>query len=77
MSCQPFFLEVLQQKKHKQMKSKNSKTVMRKYSQPTLRRVILDNEISLSMESAPPIGPDEGYLAPDKLRNDPYKHISV
>jgi hypothetical protein len=31
----------------------------RVYSQPKISCVILDNEISLALESAPPAGPDE------------------
>jgi hypothetical protein len=48
------------------------------YSAPTLEYVKLDNEISLVLESSPPIGPDEGpsasnLNAPGYFNNDPYK----
>ena len=46
----------------------------RTYNFPQLQRVILDNDISLILESSPPAGPDEGYLkVPDYFNNDPFK----
>ena len=46
----------------------------KKYAVPNIELILLDNEISLSLES-PPVGPDEGIsnLAPDYFNNDPWK----
>lgn len=42
------------------------------YSTPVIERVILDNEISLALESSPPVGPDE--LVQNKSQsNNPFK----
>lgn len=44
------------------------------YNSPEIVRVELDNEISLALESNPPLGPGEGAsLAPEYLNNDPFK----
>lgn len=43
------------------------------YIAPDATIVKLDNEISLALESAPPAGPDEGYIAPEHFNNDPLK----
>lgn len=32
------------------------------YVTPKIEQIVLDNEISLALESTPPIGPDEAYL---------------
>jgi hypothetical protein len=48
----------------------------REYTAPLIDRVLLDNEISLALESAPPAAPGEpGYLvkAPEYFNNDPFK----
>jgi hypothetical protein len=46
----------------------------KKYIVPNIESILLDNEISLSLES-PPVGPDEGNntLAPEYFNNDPWK----
>lgn len=45
------------------------------YTAPKIDRIVLDNEISLTLDSAPPVGPGEGYLIkPDYFNNDPYKN---
>jgi len=31
------------------------------YSTPTIETIELDNEISLALQSSPPVGPDEGF----------------
>lgn len=36
------------------------KVIKREYQSPAIERVVLDNEISLSLNSLPPDGPDEG-----------------
>ena len=43
------------------------------YSAPRIVQIIIDNEISLALESNPPIGPGE---LTDNLNQNPYK-ISV
>ena len=45
-----------------------------RYIVPKIDRIVLDNEISLTLDSAPPAGPGEptGY-APDYFNNDPFK----
>lgn len=45
-----------------------------RYKSPTIERVILDNTISLVLESSPPAGPGEALNnAPDYFNNDPFK----
>ncbi len=56
------------------MNTKNKSTEKRNYSTPLIERVILDNEISLQLESTPPPAPGEGYLkTPEYINNDPFK----
>jgi hypothetical protein len=46
----------------------------RLYASPMIKRIELDNDISLQLESTPPEGPGEGaLLAPEYLNNDPFK----
>ena len=46
----------------------------RVYLKPRIDYVLLDNEISLILESAPPVGPDESYnKMPEFMRVDPLK----
>lgn len=48
----------------------------REYLQPVISVINLDNEISLQLESTPPIGPDETKLdIREYLGNDPFKPI--
>jgi hypothetical protein len=42
------------------MKANNIIQSKKTYIQPLIDTVILDNEISLSLQSSPPEGPDEG-----------------
>lgn len=45
-----------------------------RYFAPKIEKIILDNEISLVLESSPPIGPEEGYLnVPESFVNDSFK----
>jgi len=56
------------------MKSTDLKIEKRIYNCPEIVCVILDNEISLALESTPPDGPTEGVLfAPEYLNNNPFK----
>jgi hypothetical protein len=48
----------------------NSKRI---YVAPMIEHVKLDNEISLILESDPPIGPFEAKNAPEYFNNDPFK----
>ncbi len=46
------------------------------YISPMMERIMLDNDISLALDSTPPGGPNEvptGALAPEYLKNDPFK----
>ena len=46
----------------------------REYTTPQIEEVLLDNEISLSLASDPPFGPDEiTNSTPVYLNNDPFK----
>jgi hypothetical protein len=56
------------------METRNEKKEKGFYISPDVACVKLDNEISLSLESAPPAGPDEGMNnAPGYFNNDPFK----
>ena len=52
---------------------KSTDKTKRVYSAPIIEHVKLDNEISLILESDPPIGPFEGKNAPEHFNNDPFK----
>ncbi len=57
------------------MKTIKKNTEKRIYLQPQIFCIELDNEISLVLTSfIPPEGPDEGYLSPEYLKNDPFKN---
>ena len=43
------------------------------YSAPKIELILLDKEISLILESAPPAFPGETNLAPEFFNNDPFK----
>ena len=45
------------------------------YIAPQIERIILDNEISLALESTPSPGPGEGAYnkTPEYLTNEPFK----
>ena len=46
------------------------------YKTPEIVCVALDNEISLALESSPPVGPGEGTsLATEYINNDPFKSV--
>ncbi|MEA4851175.1 MAG: hypothetical protein VB126_06950 [Paludibacter sp.] len=46
----------------------------RSYRTPSIEVVRLDNEISLALESTPPIGPDEEarLMIPEHYNNNPF-----
>lgn len=45
------------------------------YKAPRIEMIVLDNEISLQLESNPPLGPGEGTsLSPMYLKNDLFKN---
>lgn len=47
----------------------------REYISPLVEQIRLDMEISLALESEPPIGPNEGFLqAPTYFNSDPFKN---
>ena len=43
------------------------------YKAPEIVCIQLDNEISLQLESTPPVGPDESALYPEYLNNNAFK----
>lgn len=48
--------------------------IKKKYTTPQIEKIDLDSEISLALQSAPPLGPGESQLLhPDYFNNDPYK----
>jgi len=53
----------------------NTINTKRVYTAPQIERVELDNEISLALESTPPIRPNEEMLffAPDYFNHDQFK----
>ena len=56
------------------MNTKNEVAKKRTYTAPNIERIKLDNEISLALESTPPIGPGwESKNAPEYFNNDPFK----
>jgi len=56
------------------MKIQMGITQKRKYSVPQIEQIKLDNEISLALESLPPVVPGESLSkAPDYFNNDPFK----
>lgn len=44
----------------------------RVYTTPQFQQIMLDNEISLALESSPPIGPFESYSIPESMQKQPY-----
>lgn len=59
------------------MKSIEKNTEKRIYKHPEIVCVELDNDISLALQSSPPIGPSETNLLPDYLQSEPFKsHLS-
>jgi hypothetical protein len=56
------------------MKTQIEITAKRTYLAPQIKRIKLDNEISLALESTPPEGPGESLgKAPEYFNNDPFK----
>ena len=51
------------------------KTNKQIYIVPKLERIQLDNEISLTLDSTPPVGPggETGMNVPEYFNNDPFK----
>lgn len=57
------------------MKNIKKMTGRRIYNHPKMVCIELDNEISLALESTPPIGPDETRQVIDYNQNSPF-HIN-
>jgi hypothetical protein len=56
------------------MKTINNYTEKRIYLKPQIECIALDNEISLALESAPPVGPDETNTdSPAFINNNPFR----
>lgn len=59
------------------MKTTEKKSEKRKYVNPVIFCIELDNEISLALESSPPDGPGEGIgQSLEHFQNDPFKNNS-
>ena len=54
-------------------------TIKKEYNSPEIKQIRLDNEISLQLESYPPIGPGEGYSSntPEFINSDPFKILNT
>jgi hypothetical protein len=51
-----------------------NKSIKSIYLKPTIEVVLLDNEISLALESSPPVGPGETINnAPEYLKSSPFE----
>jgi len=60
------------------MKKKIETIAKKTYIAPQIERIKLDNDISLVLESNPPLGPGESFSkAPEYFNNDPFKNITV
>ena len=56
------------------MKTKKTISNKRIYNEPLIETILLDYEISLALESEPPVFPGEGLSkAPEYFNNDPFK----
>ena len=54
------------------------KTIKKKYIVPQIKCIVLDNQISLQLESNAPYGPGENLSnAPEYFNNDPFKTNQV
>lgn len=48
------------------------------YRTPQITPILLDNEISLQLESTPPVGPDEiGKISQEYFKEDCFKTINA
>jgi len=49
------------------------------YNSPQIERIELDTEISLTLDSTPPVGPggETGMNTPEYFNNDPFKGKQV
>ena len=55
---------------------KNILQEKKKYLTPEVECINLDNEISLQLQSTPPLGPGELSQVPEYFNNDPYNNIT-
>ena len=60
---------------NKRIVMKNTEETKQVYKTPIIEHIILDNQISLAMESTPPEGPDEVYNKPTYMNSDPFKTL--
>lgn len=56
-------------------KKRTMKTLKRRYDIPQIKKIELDNEIAMQLESTPPYAPGETFnlKSPDCLKIDPFK----
>ena len=53
----------------------NTASISKKtYLQPQIMCIELDNEISLALQSSPPIGPSETYNQPEDSSSNPFRN---
>jgi hypothetical protein len=58
------------------MKTPLENKIKKTYRKPQIDQIKLDNEISLALESEPPVGPNESLSnAPEYFNNNPFKTI--
>lgn len=59
--------------------SQNIEMNNKAYTEPNIIRIDLDNEISLSLESEPPVGPGDelSNITPDYLQINPFNSNMV
>jgi hypothetical protein len=56
------------------MKTKENNLAKRIYLNPSIEFILIDNEISLALQSEPPVGPGESLsLIPEFVNNNPLK----
>lgn len=60
------------------MKENTSFKQKKSYITPQFTLIVLDNEISLQLESAPPVGPNEvRFNQPESNMSDSFKNLKV
>jgi hypothetical protein len=60
------------------MGNKNTTQNKSDYTMPVIKRIELDNEIALQLESTPPSGPNEARQnAQEFFNQDPFKSITT
>ncbi len=58
------------------METNKEITIRKRYFSPNMEQILIDNDISLALASAPPAGPSEVFIHPDALTNDPFNKLA-